>query len=123
MRSPLRRTTALLFAAAALAGSTAPVSPPAAAAPSAAPAAVPAAVPAGTRHAECRTRVHGSHATAHCFNGNATTDHVQLHVECVRWWDPDMDTAPAAVGPAGHVSLAQRCWLGIRHAWVTHRAE
>ncbi|MFH8785759.1 hypothetical protein [Streptomyces roseoverticillatus] len=114
MRSPLRRTAALLFAAAALAGSTAPASPVAA-------AAAPAA-PAGPRHAECRTRVHGSHATADCFNGNATTDHVQLHVECVRWWDPDMDTARAAVGPAGHVSLTQRCWLGIRHAWVTHRA-
>ncbi|MEU8552044.1 hypothetical protein AB0C81_34575 [Streptomyces roseoverticillatus] len=122
MRSPLRRTAALLFAAAALAGSTAPASPPAAAAPDAAPAAAPEAAPSGPRHAECRTRVHGSHATAHCFNGNATTDHVQLHVECVRWWDPDMDTARAAVGPAGHVSLTQRCWLGIRHAWVTHRA-
>ncbi|MGW2597537.1 hypothetical protein [Streptomyces klenkii] len=126
MRSPLRRTAALLFAATALAGATAPALPVAAAAPATAPAAAPTASPAaaraGARHAECRTRVHGSHATTHCFNGNATTDHVQLHVECVRWWDPDMDTARAAVGPAGHVSLTQRCWLGIRHAWVTHRA-
>ncbi|MEH6375029.1 hypothetical protein V7793_11960 [Streptomyces sp. KLMMK] len=112
MSFPLRRTAAVLFAAAALAGSTAPVSPAAAAAPAAPP------VP---RHAECRTRVHGSHATAHCFNGNAITDSVQLHIECVRWWDPDMDTAQAVVGPAGHVALSQRCWLGIRHAWVTHR--
>ncbi len=31
-----------------------------------------------------------------------------------------MDTAPAVVGPAGHVVLTQRCWLGIRNAWVTH---
>ncbi|MGK5731358.1 hypothetical protein [Streptomyces sp. URMC 124] len=116
MSFPLRRTAAVLFAAAALAASTAPVPPAAAAAPPAAPPA-----PLGPGHAECRTRVHGSHATAHCFNGNAGTDRVQLHVECVRWWDPDMDTAQAVVGPAGHVALSQRCWLGIRHAWVTHR--
>ncbi|GAA0343679.1 hypothetical protein AB0H73_36365 [Streptomyces olivoreticuli] len=107
MNCPLRRTAALLFATAALAGA---VCPPASAAPG----------PDATLEAECSTRVRGSHATADCFNGNSTIDRVQLHIECVRWWDPDMDTAPVAVTPARHVSLTQRCWLGIRHAWVTH---
>ncbi|MEV5137345.1 hypothetical protein AB0K71_18410 [Streptomyces syringium] len=105
MRAPIRRTAALLLTAAALAGSLAPMA---------------AAAPAEPQEAECRTRIHGSHATAVCFNGHARPDRVQLHVECARWWDPDMDTAPVTVDPARHASLAQRCWLEIRHAWVTH---
>ncbi|MGW1074230.1 hypothetical protein [Streptomyces sp. NPDC002537] len=108
MNAPLRRTAALLFATAALAATACP---PVLAAP--APDEPPL-------EAECSTRVQGSHATADCFNGNSTIDRVQLHIECARWWDPDMDTAPVAVTPASHVSLTQRCWLGIRHAWVTH---
>ncbi|GAA0489633.1 hypothetical protein ACFQ2B_25080 [Streptomyces stramineus] len=105
MDFPFRRTAALLFTAAALAGSMSPAA---------------LAAPAGPQEAECRTRVQGSRASAVCFNGNATPDHVQLHVECARWWDPDMDTAPATVDPARHVSLTERCWLEIRHVWVTH---
>ncbi|MBT2384203.1 hypothetical protein [Streptomyces sp. ISL-11] len=109
MRFPFRRTAASLFAAGALAGAMGPAALAAPAGPRQAP-----------RQAECRTRVHGSHATADCFNGHSDPDRVQLHIECDRWWDPDMDTAPATVGPARYVSLTQRCWLGIHHAWVTH---
>ncbi|PHQ48741.1 hypothetical protein BLA24_28790 [Streptomyces cinnamoneus] len=72
------------------------------------------------REAECHTRVRGSHVTASCYNGNATTDRVQLHVTCARWWDPAMDTAVVDVGPARRADLAQRCWLEVRDAWVTH---
>ncbi|GHG70798.1 hypothetical protein [Streptomyces griseocarneus] len=72
------------------------------------------------REAECHTRVLGSHARSDCFNGDSRPDRVQLHVMCARWWDPAMDTAPVTVGPAGHVTLTQRCWLEVRKAWVTH---
>ncbi|MEU5053655.1 hypothetical protein [Streptomyces sp. NPDC021096] len=110
MRVLVRRAAALLL----LASAALSVAPPASAAGSR------AAAPEPPHEAECHTRVEGSRATAHCFNGNAVLDRVQLHLECARWWDPGMDTAPVAVGPARHVSLSQRCWLGIRHAWVTH---
>ncbi|MCC3775293.1 hypothetical protein [Streptomyces sp. UNOB3_S3] len=103
MSPPIRRTAVLLFATLALLGTTAT-----------------APAPPAHHEAECHTRLHGSHAVTHCFNGNATPDRVQLHVECVHWWDPGMDTAPVTVGPASHVALTQRCWLGIRRAWVTH---
>ncbi|MET8182311.1 hypothetical protein [Streptomyces sp. NPDC005336] len=73
------------------------------------------------REAACSTRVRGSHATASCFNPYPRADRVQLHVECARWWDPDMDTRPVEVGPAQHVQLAERCWKEIRKAWVSHR--
>ncbi|MEV0279884.1 hypothetical protein AB0I22_26315 [Streptomyces sp. NPDC050610] len=68
----------------------------------------------------CRAEIRGSHAAADCFNPNSFADRVQLHIECARWWDPDMDGANTAVGPAQHVSLAGRCWKEIRAAWVTH---
>ncbi|GHF30391.1 MULTISPECIES: hypothetical protein [Streptomyces] len=112
MASPLRRTAAVLLAVSAVAGS-----------------ADAAAVPAAPRRiaragqpleAECSARVDGSRAVADCFNANATPDRVQLHVQCARWWDPGMDTATVTVEPARHVSLAQRCWLEIRQAWVSH---
>ncbi|MEU1312046.1 hypothetical protein ABZ419_24550 [Streptomyces cinnamoneus] len=109
MRSHLCRTTALLLATAALS-----------AAPASAAGLSGRGTPEPPREAECHTRVHGSRATTHCFNPNATTDRVQLHLVCARWWDPAMDTAPVTVGPAQHVSLTQRCWLEIRRAWVTH---
>ncbi|MBZ4321691.1 hypothetical protein JNW98_20385 [Streptomyces sp. SCA2-4] len=76
--------------------------------------------PAPHQEAECHTRIRGSHATADCYNGNATPDRVQLHLRCAHWWDPAMDTAPAAVDPTRHVTLSQRCWLRIREAWVSH---
>ncbi|WPB94033.1 hypothetical protein [Streptomyces malaysiensis] len=72
------------------------------------------------REAACSTSVRGSHATTDCFNPNPGVDRVQLHVECARWWDPDMDTRPVEVGPAEHVRLAERCWKEIRKAWVSH---
>ncbi|MCP9212731.1 hypothetical protein ABVG11_28955 [Streptomyces sp. HD1123-B1] len=73
------------------------------------------------RTAACSTWVSGSHATASCYNPNPRADRVQLHVECARWWDPDMDARPVEVGPAQHVRLAERCWKEIRKAWVSHR--
>ena len=73
------------------------------------------------RKAACNTWVRGSRATASCFNPYPGTDRVQLHVECARWWDPDMDAHPVEVGPAQHVRLAERCWKEIRKAWVSHR--
>ncbi|MGK5639476.1 hypothetical protein ACSNOK_14365, partial [Streptomyces sp. URMC 126] len=78
------------------------------------------ATQAPTPQAECHTKIHGSHATADCYNGNATPDRVQLHLRCAHWWDPAMDTAPVAVDPTRHVTLSQRCWLRIREAWVSH---
>ncbi|MGI5337174.1 hypothetical protein ACQEVS_07180 [Streptomyces sp. CA-181903] len=78
------------------------------------------AAPAPHQQAECHTRIRNSHATADCYNGNATPDHVQLHLRCAHWWDPAMDTAPATVDPTRHVTLSQRCWLRIREAWVSH---
>ena len=73
------------------------------------------------REAACSTSVRGSHATASCFNPYPDADRVQLHVECARWWDPDMDSHRVEVGPAQHVELDERCWKEIRKAWVTHR--
>ncbi|WP_039939383.1 hypothetical protein [Streptomyces himastatinicus] len=73
------------------------------------------------REAACSTSVRGSHATASCFNPYPDADRVQLHVECARWWDPDMDSRRVEVGPAQHVELDERCWKDIRRAWVTHR--
>ncbi|WP_431045096.1 hypothetical protein ACQUSR_26340 [Streptomyces sp. P1-3] len=70
--------------------------------------------------AACNAWVRGSHATATCFNPYPEADRVQLHVECERWWDPDMDGAPVEVGPAQYVQLSQRCWKEIREAWVSH---
>ncbi|MGK5628078.1 hypothetical protein [Streptomyces sp. URMC 123] len=70
--------------------------------------------------ARCRTDVQGSRVTAQCHNPYPDTDRVQLHIECDRWWDPDVDSAPAEVGPAQRVELSGRCWLGIRQAWVSH---
>ncbi|MFI9718989.1 hypothetical protein ACIHFE_04930 [Streptomyces sp. NPDC052396] len=79
-----------------------------------------AAVSVKALEAECHIRIHGSHATADCYNGNAQPDRVQLHLRCARWWDPAMDTAPVTVGPATRAHLAQRCWFRIRQAWLTH---
>ncbi|MER0244099.1 hypothetical protein AAHZ94_19250 [Streptomyces sp. HSW2009] len=97
-----RRTAAVALATA---GLCALLVPPADAAPT---------------EAECRTSVRGSLATAVCFNPDADADRVQLHVECARWWDPDVDGRPVEVGPARAVTLADRCWMEIRGVWVTH---
>jgi hypothetical protein len=71
--------------------------------------------------AECRTSVQGSRAVARCHNPYPDSDTVQLHIECARWWDPDVDTAPVEAGPAKTVELAGRCWMEIREVWITHR--
>ncbi|MFF8960879.1 hypothetical protein [Streptomyces sp. NPDC014894] len=71
--------------------------------------------------ADCRTEIDGSHATAHCHNPNPGVDRVRLHIECERWWDIDVDSAPAEVYPAGEVTLTDRCWKEIRAVWVSHQ--
>ncbi|MFJ1601700.1 hypothetical protein [Streptomyces sp. NPDC088261] len=70
--------------------------------------------------ATCRTWIEGSRATASCHNPNPETDLVRLHVECARWWDVDVDSAPAELHPAGYVQLSDRCWKEVRAVWVTH---
>lgn len=70
--------------------------------------------------ADCRTVLDGSTATAYCHNRYPGTDRVRLHVECDRWWDVDVDSAPVEVGPAGYVQLTDRCWKEIRAVWVSH---
>lgn len=97
-----RRMVAPVLAAA---GLVALLAPPAGAAPT---------------EAECRTAVYGSVGTATCFNPDADADRVQLHIECGRWWDPDVDGRAVEVGPAQAVTLSDRCWKEIRDVWVTH---
>lgn len=71
--------------------------------------------------ADCDTEISGSQVTAYCHNAYPETDRVRLHVECDRWWDVDGDSAAVAVGPAGRVELAGRCWKEVRSAWVSHQ--
>lgn len=108
---------------------SAPAAAPEAAAPAAVdladipaePPAQPVRTPAGELFgADCDTRISGSTVTARCHNPYPQTDLVRLHVECDRWWDVDGDGAAVAVGPAGRVELAGRCWKEVRSAWVTH---
>ncbi|MET9296356.1 hypothetical protein [Streptomyces sp. NPDC003077] len=68
----------------------------------------------------CRTGVRGSTGSAECFNPNASVDRVRLHVECRRWYDPDVDTAAERIGPAGHASLSGRCWHEVDDVWISH---
>ncbi|WP_237530856.1 hypothetical protein, partial [Streptomyces sp. SID3212] len=70
--------------------------------------------------ATCRTQIKGSRATAFCHNPYPETDRVRLHVECARWWDVDVDSAPEELHPAGYVQLSDRCWKEVRSVWVTH---
>ncbi|MFK0116230.1 hypothetical protein [Streptomyces sp. NPDC090994] len=79
------------------------------------------AEPARPFGAECRIRHTGSRVTAYCHNPYPDPDRVSLHVECVRWWDLDSDSAPVAAGPAQTVRLTGRCWKEIGAAWVSHR--
>ncbi|WTD74241.1 hypothetical protein OHB56_10095 [Streptomyces sp. NBC_01635] len=71
--------------------------------------------------AACRIGVDGSWVTAYCHNPYPGIDHVRLHIECVRWWDLDSDSAPVAAGPAQTVRLAGRCWKEVGTAWISHR--
>ncbi|MFE0630147.1 hypothetical protein ACFW3D_24670 [Streptomyces sp. NPDC058864] len=69
--------------------------------------------------AECRTSVQGSEGVAVCFNPDPDLDRVQLHIECLQWWDPDVDGVLVPVGPAQTVTLSDRCWREIQEVWVT----
>ncbi|MER7959636.1 hypothetical protein, partial [Streptomyces sp. NPDC096030] len=71
--------------------------------------------------ASCQTVVEGSRVTAYCQNPYPTTDRVQLHVECDRWWDVDTDSTPVEVGPTAYAELTGRCWKEVRSAWLTHQ--
>ncbi|MFE2020564.1 hypothetical protein ACFW9O_21250 [Streptomyces sp. NPDC059499] len=120
MRSTRRRTWALIAAAAAVAGLLAPVAVNAAnrAGSRAAAPLAPAPEPSG---AECRTSVDGSRVVAYCHNPDSITDHVQLHTECSRWWDVDVDGEAVVVQPGRTVRLEDRCWKEVGSAWVSHR--
>ncbi|MEU4093081.1 hypothetical protein [Streptomyces sp. NPDC026673] len=69
--------------------------------------------------AECRTSVQGSEGVAVCFNPDPDLDLVQLHIECLQWWDPDVDGPSVPVGPAETVTLGDRCWKEIQEIWIT----
>ncbi|MGW7089833.1 hypothetical protein ACWGH2_40970 [Streptomyces sp. NPDC054871] len=70
---------------------------------------------------ECRIRVEGSDAIAHCHNPYPETDRVRLHLECEQWWDIDSDGVSVEAGPAQTVRLTGRCWKEIRAVWVSHQ--
>ena len=82
-------------------------------------AAVAYAAPAAQAETACRTHVQASLGVAVCHNPDPRKDHVQLHIECRRWWDPDVDGRPVAIGPAETVTMADRCWKEILKIWVT----
>ncbi|WP_344530300.1 hypothetical protein [Streptomyces albiaxialis] len=81
--------------------------------PTAGPGVGPAPRPA------CRTDVDGSAARVACRNGTGRTARVQLHIECRRWWDIDVDGDPVTLAPGRSVRLADRCWAEVREAWVS----
>ncbi|WP_307129018.1 hypothetical protein [Streptomyces sp. B1I3] len=83
-------------------------------------AAAPAAKAPEPSGSECRTSVAGSRVVAYCHNPYPTTDVVQLHTECARWWDVDADGKPVAVRPGATVRLEDRCWKEVGSAWVSH---
>ncbi|WP_044364551.1 hypothetical protein [Streptomyces natalensis] len=115
MPASRRRTAALTLALAALLGATA----------SAARAVPPPAAddPQDIPRAQCRTAVAGSTATARCFNPNGNLSRIRLHIECRRWYDPDVDTRAAPDGPAQQITLTGHCWQEIAEAWVSQEAE
>ncbi|MDT9691640.1 hypothetical protein Q5762_25515 [Streptomyces sp. P9(2023)] len=120
MRVPHRRAAALASAVALLAGLAIAAEVRAAPAPTEeAPA--PVARDAEDFGASCRTVVAGSQVTAYCQNPYPTTDRVRLHVECDRWWDVDVDSAPVDVRPTDYAQLTGRCWKEVRSAWLTHQ--
>ncbi|NJQ02083.1 hypothetical protein [Streptomyces zingiberis] len=73
--------------------------------------------------AVCGLEVAGSEVTVRCHNPFPVTDRVRLHVECERWWDLDVDTAPVETGPARATRLSARCWKEPGRAWVTHEVS
>ncbi|MFH8476168.1 hypothetical protein [Streptomyces sp. NPDC018000] len=122
MRSIRRRTWAQLAAFMVGAALLAPIGISVAGragAGASAPAA-PSPDPAGS---ECRTSVRGSRVVAYCHNPYPSTDRVQLHTECRRWWDIDADATPVDVGPGRTVRLDDRCWKEVGSVWITHRVQ
>ncbi|WP_236239320.1 hypothetical protein [Streptomyces sp. CC228A] len=118
-----RRAAALLAALAALLPAGSAAAEPAETAPAAASrtASRDGGPAAEEQTARCGTTVEGSRVTAYCHNPYPRTDRVQLHVECARWWDLDVDSAPVDVAPTAHVQLTERCWKEVRAVWLTHR--
>ncbi|MCX4785835.1 MULTISPECIES: hypothetical protein [unclassified Streptomyces] len=125
MRSTRRRTWALPAASVVIAGLIAPlgISVISMAGPSGAGASAPDAPTPEPAGSECRTSVLGSRVVAYCHNPYPSTDRVQLHTECRRWWDIDADATPVDVGPGQTVRLDDRCWKEVGSAWVTHRVQ
>ncbi len=123
MRGTRHRTRSLLVASSVVAGLLVPVGLYAAGHVGAADAAAPPAADPGPSGAECRTSVTGSRVVAYCHNPYPSTDRVQLHTECARWWDIDADSKPVAVGPGRTVRLDDRCWKEVSSAWITHADE
>ncbi|MGW5290870.1 hypothetical protein [Streptomyces bacillaris] len=118
MRPKRRRTRLLLAASVAVAALAVPLGVRVASGADSATAAAPPPEPAGS---ECRTTIEGSRVVAYCHNPYPSTDLVQLHTECARWWDVDADGAAVAVEPGRTVRLEDRCWKEIATAWVSHR--
>lgn len=119
MRPTRRRTRLLLAASVAVAALAVPLGVHVArGADSGTGAAPPKPEPAGS---ECRTTIEASQVVAYCHNPYPSTDLVQLHTECARWWDVDADGAAVAVAPGRTVRLEDRCWKEIATAWVSHR--
>ncbi|WP_406098327.1 hypothetical protein [Streptomyces sp. NBC_01013] len=123
MRGTRHRTRTLLAASALVAGLFVPVGLYVAEHVRAAGASEPSAPEPEPSGAECRTSVKGSRVVAYCHNPYPSTDRVQLHTECTRWWDIDADSKPVSVGPGRTVRLDDRCWKEVRSAWVTHAGE
>lgn len=123
MRGTRHRTRSLLTACAVVAGLLVPGALYAAGHVGAADAGAPPAPDPEPSGAECRTAVHGSRVVAYCHNPYPSTDRVQLHTDCARWWDIDADSKPVAVAPGRTVRLDDRCWKEVGSAWVTHSNE
>ncbi|MEV1047435.1 hypothetical protein [Streptomyces sp. NPDC049916] len=121
MRPTRRRTRLLLAATVAVAALAVPLGVHAARGADAATAAQPPEPEREPEGSECRTSVEGSRVVAYCHNPYPSTDLVQLHTECERWWDVDADGAAVAVEPGRTVRLEDRCWKEIATAWVSHR--
>jgi hypothetical protein len=117
------RSRSLLVASAVVAGLLVPVGLYTAGYVGAAGRAAPPAADPEPSGAECRTSVKGSRVVAYCHNPYPSTDRVQLHTECRRWWDIDADAAPVDVAPGRTVRLDDRCWKEVGAVWITHQVS
>ncbi|HEY9438664.1 MAG TPA: hypothetical protein VIS29_08430 [Streptomyces sp.] len=122
MRLTRRRTWAVVAAVVAVAAIATPVGVSAANRAAGSGPRAPLAPSPEPSGADCRTTVEGSNVVAYCHNPYPTTDVVQLHTECSRWWDVDADAKAVVVQPGGTVRLDDRCWKEVGRTWITHRA-